>query len=301
MASLADLKRKIGSVKNTQKITKAMKLVSASKYSKALAEVSGSKRYFAAFQELSAKIVVQKIDKEINLLRRIPKGKPARALVVAISTDRGLCGGLNANLFKKVDTWFHANKSEKQVQFVAWGRKASKLFARRYKERVNESKSSILEKPSFLGAKALFESTVQKFLDQEVDEVYLAYPKFISAISQEPTLERVLPFSSDFIESVTKRGVGSDADQKVDYSRIIFDPSLEEMVERLLERQLYGQVYAAVLESRVCEHGARMSAMDSATRNADEVIKKVTLQYNRARQASITKELIEIVSGAEAL
>jgi F-type H+-transporting ATPase subunit gamma len=284
MPSLKGIKSRINSVKNTSKITNAMKLVSAAKFARASNAVNSARPYAMAFEELVMRAAVSASDDHPFLAER----QVGNILLVIMSTDRGLCGGLNSNLFKaafpKIEAW---RKEGKNVQVMALGRKAND-FCKKIKIAPLLVKDRITDKPNIVGAKEIAKTMAFEFLEHKVDEVYLVYPKFVSALAQEPQFQRVLP-------------VLRPTHTTLEVVNTIFEPEAEKILVGLLERRINVQVFQALLETTASEHGSRMSAMDSATRNAKEVTKKLTVQYNRARQASITKELIEITSGASAL
>lgn len=287
MASLKDIKRRIGSVKSTQKITNAMKLVSASKFAKASNAVNASRPYGATFDQMVERIVAGAGDDvQSQLVKADIDGN--RVLLVIVGTDRGLCGPLNANVFKETDR-FLANhpKAKFKVSLSAWGRRPLG-YARKTGLDILSGDEKVLADTSYAHAKELAQGFITKFLDGEFDSVHIVYPSFRSAILQEPTCTQLLPYVADAENS------GGDANY-------IVEPGLAEMLDPLVQRWVVSKVHRVLLESAASEHGARMSAMDNATNNAKEVTRKLTLAYNRARQAAITTELTEIISGAEAL
>jgi F-type H+-transporting ATPase subunit gamma len=290
MATLKDIKRRIGTVKNTGKITQAMKLVSAAKFARASHAVSASRPFSKTFSEVVAKVVASGINEDDSPLLR--KSDEKKVLLVLIATDRGLCGSLNSNLFKRIDP-FLKEKREKgvAVDVAAWGRRSTSYAKRKEGVSIIQNREKVLDKPTYADAKKEAKEYIDKFTDGEYDAVYIAYNIFESALSQSPVIDVVLP--------VVVEPEASDAEVKD--SNVIMEPEKAELIPSLLNKKVGFQVFQAVLDAAASEHGARMSAMDSATRNSKEVEKKLTIQYNRARQAAITKELIEIVSGAEAL
>lgn len=289
MASLKDTKRRIMSVKNTQKITRAMKLVASSKYMRAVSNLARARPYSEAFQEV-VKEIVGSSTIENPLLQ--PKEKERKSLIVVLSTDRGLCGPLNANLFKHVQSFIDSKRLAVGFSLELWGKKAS-LFGKYSNEKVVSSIDKVLEKPSYSFAQEAVRRFFTHFKEGEFDSVYLAYSSFRNALSQPPNIKKILPLSDNILEEGEK--------EKQTAADMLFEPRVDVMLDSLLFRYGVSLLYRYILEASSAEHSARMTAMDSATNNADKVIKNLTLEYNRARQASITRELIEITSGAEAL
>jgi len=307
MAGLADLKRRIRSVKNNQKITKAMKLVSAAKFAKSVAAVQAARPYQKALYSMAAKALGKaKSIKGFSspFMDAGPEegqsgGGGAKKLLIVLSTDKGLCGALNSNLFKAAEKFLKAPEQEADrdaIEVAFWGRKASTILSKKISGfDIAESLEAVFEKPTFMRTRDLLKSAIERFQSGELSEIYLVYPEFQSALVQIPNVQKLLPIDvqpNEEEQNTAKTSVDED---------VLVEPNPVSVVEAILEKAVYGKVYTALLDGRASEHGARMTAMDAATRNADEVTKKLTLKYNRARQAAITKELIEIVSGAEAL
>lgn len=288
MANLKDIKRRIGSVKSTQKITNAMKLVSAAKFARASHAAEAARPYAKALDRVVQKLLEGQTELQSPLLLQ---NEEKRALVLMLGTDRGLCGGLNSNLAKAVNA-FVAEKAKKGVNCSLYaGGRRSIAFGKKWKISIFSQREKMLEKANVDLARELIAELVAQFREGKFDSVYLAFPYFKSALDQAPTIVQLLPVPVSVSEG-GGGGVGPD---------LIVEPSLEHLLDKLLERKLVSTLFSALLSAVASEHGARMTAMDSATNNAKEVIRKLTLQYNRARQAAITKELIEIISGAEAL
>jgi F-type H+-transporting ATPase subunit gamma len=287
MANLKDIKRRIGSVKSTQKITNAMKLVSAAKFARASHAVDAARPYAKALDHMVEKLLTGQADLQSPLLRQ---GEEKRVLVLVLATDRGLCGGLNSNLFKAV-SGFLKEKSQAgvSVDLYACGRRAIS-FAKKTNLTIVGREERVLERVNVEVARRLVRELEKLFTSGTYDRIYIAYPFYKSALDQAPTIDQLLPVRM-------KRA--NEGENLRTYA--IVEPGLDQLLDKLLERKLVSFVLAALLSGTASEHGARMTAMDSATNNAKEVIRKLTLQYNRARQAAITKELIEIISGAEAL
>lgn len=294
MPSSADLKRRIKSVKSTQKITKAMKLVSAAKFAKAAIAVKNARPYSQALTDMTARLLRQA--RELNSVY-LQTREEKKILVIVMSTDRGLCGGLNGNLFRYSWRWIQEKrKAGSEIQVATWGRKGQSYFRMQMKELFSKEERAF-DKPNFLSTKKYISEVIKLYSDGQFDAVYVAFPKFKSAMEQSPVIHKLLPVTMEVSEETEKEQKKAETG----VGEFIVEPNIETMVDRLVERKVVAQMLAARLEGQASEFGARMSAMDSATRNANDVIKKLTLKYNRARQAAITKELIEIVSGAEAL
>jgi F-type H+-transporting ATPase subunit gamma len=287
MPNLKDIKRRIGSVKNTQKITHAMKLVSAAKFARANHAVLGARPYGRAFEDMVGQVVLAAGEKAVTPLTT-PRGENKRSLFVVVSTDRGLCGGLNSNLFKMVLREIKERESKGiQVDVISWGRRAAS-FIRKIKAKSIGDREKVTEKPRYDAAKAMAKDIVDFYLAGSYDDVQMLFVEFKSALSQTPVIKQLLP--------VIPKAAATSSEVSP-----ILEPSAEEFLSSVIRRQIEGLVFRILLEAAASEHGARMTAMDSATKNAKEVIRKLTLQYNRGRQAAITKELIEITSGADAL
>ena len=288
MANLRDIKRRISSVSNTQKITKAMKLVAAAKFARASQAVNASRPYSKAFGKMIQRLVAASDGQMEAPLLEVKEEK--RILVVTLATDKGLCGGLNSNVLKSARRFLDTKVSQgTSCDLYTWGRKASS-WGKKQPEPVIGEKEKLLDKPTYARAQGLCAELIETFHKESYDAVYFSFMEFQSALTQEPKVEKLLPVS-----------VEDSADAAEASGDFILEPGLAEMLDTLLERRLCSQIFQALLEHSASEHGSRMTAMDSATTNASEVQKKLKLQYNRARQAAITKELIEIISGAEAL
>jgi F-type H+-transporting ATPase subunit gamma len=287
MANLKDIRRRILSVKSTQKITKAMKLVSAAKFARANHAVTSARPYSQALDSMVSSVLASVTDAVSPLL---VTRQEQRALFVLVSTDRGFCGGLNSNLFRfSLVKIRELRQRQVQVDVVAWGKRA-RLFAEKAGLNVISTIEKATDRPTFARAQALAEGLFKSFSDDGgYDRVYLTYMSFRSALSQQADTVQLLPVQPK-----------ADKDAPV-VGSLLTEPDPEKLLSSLLSRKLANTVFRALLEASASEHGARMTAMDSATNNAKEVIKKLTIQYNRARQAAITKELIEITSGADAL
>jgi F-type H+-transporting ATPase subunit gamma len=287
MANLKDIKRRIGSVKSTQKITNAMKLVSAAKFARASHAIDAARPYAKALDRMVERLLAGQSELQSPLLRQVDE---KHSLILVLATDRGLCGGLNSNLFKAVAAFLQEKaQSGVQLDIYAGGRRAIS-FAKKTGLKLIAQEEKVLEGVSLSSARRLVRELEKRFTSEIYDRVYIAFPFYKSALDQIPTVEQILPVR-------VKRGVDTEAAP----SYAIVEPELDRLLDTLLERKLVSYTLAALLSGTASEQGARMTAMDSATNNAKEVTRKLTLQYNRARQAAITKELIEIISGSEAL
>lgn len=289
MANLRDIKRRITSVKSTQKITRAMKMVAASKLRRAQASIVAARPYAYHMRDLVNSLAAR-AERDAHPLLRPAKGEGAIALIV-ITSDRGLCGGFNANIVNRTLKALRGQFAGRDVRITAVGRKGHELLKRRGQD-IAQSHTGNVEKDYLRLASTLIDDALTTFRGGEVDEVWCIYNEFKSAVQQEVTLERLLPFVN-----ASETGDAPVA-AELDY---LYEPNTEAVFEALLNGQLRVQLRRMLYESVASEYGARMTAMDAATRNAGDVIGRLTLAYNRARQNAITTELIEVISGAEAL
>ncbi len=302
MPSLKDIKTRIGSVKNTQKITRAMKMVAAAKLNRAQDAVEAARPYAHKMQQVISNLVARAEEGSHPLLEQ--RESVDRVLVFAIASDRGLCGGFNSYLCRGVETFIADEQlSGEQVSVAPAGRKARDYF-RRSKQDIDKTFMDVVDSPGFAEAKKLAKYATDKFLSGEYDAVYVGYNEFVSAIEYNTLIEPVLPLSKEIF------GVGKQADEKSDEAEgeeasgaaeYIYEPDEEKLLAQTLPSYVEVKFLQALLESFAAEQGARMTAMDNATNNADDMISSLTQQYNRARQAYITREICEIVSGAESL
>jgi F-type H+-transporting ATPase subunit gamma len=288
MPSLKDIKKRINSVKNTQQITKAMKMVSAAKLRKAQEAVVANRPYAEKMQVVLSNLALRVSDSEHPLLQEREK---ERALVVLLTADRGLCGGFNNNISKAVEKFIHENsQAYKEIDLMIIGRKGNDYLKRRPGLNITKVYENITGDITYQTAALLAEEILSLYVDEEkYDVVHLVYNHFKSVISQVITFSQLLP--------VAPKEVEEDA-VIADY---LYEPSAEEILKEIILKNVEVQIFRALLESSAAELGARMSSMDSATKNASEMIGKLTLAYNRARQAAITTELMEIISGAESI
>ncbi|HRJ87944.1 MAG TPA: ATP synthase F1 subunit gamma [Pyrinomonadaceae bacterium] len=290
MASLLDMRRRIKSVKNTQQITKAMKMVAAAKLKRAQDRVTAS-RPFA--KKMSAVLggLSSKVADEFSHPLLTQRGDQ-RYLVVLVTADKGLAGGFNANVIKATQAFLETN-SEKSSELIAVGRKGRDFFKRREitiaAEYIGLTGAGQVK---YTDAADIAEKLIETFTEDEtIDKVFLVFTEFKTVLSQKPVIEQLLPIPS--IASEGEAEVSADAEY-------IYEQPAAEIFGKLLPKQVVTQVYRAMLESVASEQGSRMTAMDSASKNAGELIDSLTLNMNRIRQAAITKEIIEVVSGAAA-
>jgi F-type H+-transporting ATPase subunit gamma len=286
MASLRDIRKRIRSVKNTQQITKAFKMLSAAKLRKAQDAITSARPYAQLLDRMIQNVAQSSEDVGHPLLAQ---RKAKRVEVLLLTSDRGLAGGFNANVLRRVSRFLYENaQTYEKIRLSTIGRKGNEFFRRRGVE-IRKDHPGLYARMSYATAKQVADDLAAQFLAGEVDAVYVVYNEFVSAISQRVTLSQLLPFEA-------AKGEGAKA--SLDY---LYEPSQQGVLDRLVPQALAIRVYRALLESVASEHGARMNAMENATSNAAEAIGALTLTYNRTRQAVITKELMEIVSGAEAL
>jgi F-type H+-transporting ATPase subunit gamma len=289
MPSLIDIRRRIKSVKNTQQITKAMKMVAAARLRKAQDRVLNARPYSRLFGEMLASVsAAAGASEEATANPLFAAREEKRIQLVLLTADRGFAGGFNTNLIKAAQAFLNENPG--QVQTELYGKKGRDFFRRRDIE-VSGELVGTSENPTWEIAHTLGQTLIQRYTSGEVDAVYLIFNEFKSVLSQKVVVQKLLP--------IAMIATGDSAPPPArDY---IYEQPPAELLNVLLPRSVEIQVYQAFLESAAAEHAARMTAMDAATSNANEVIDKLTLYMNRVRQASITKEIIEVVSGAAAL
>ena len=295
MPSLDDLKKRIASVKSTQKITKAMKMVAAAKLRKAQEAAEQSRPYADNMENLMDSISRGYIqtDSSRNLLTGNDEDKTI--LLVLFTSERGLCGGFNSQVSKALrEKIIELQNQNKTVKVLCVGKKGYDIIKRQYGDLITEMIDlSSVKSIQYEDAKSISDKIIKMYLDAEFDRCLIFYNKFKSVISQIPTEQQVIPAEKSQDET--------NEDQSTDNSFFEFEPNEKEILEELLPLNFAIQIFKALLESSASEQGARMSAMDNASRNASDMIDSLTLFYNRSRQAVITKELIEIISGAEAV
>ena len=291
MPSLKDLKNRIGSVKSTQKITSAMKMVAAAKLRKAQEQAIASRPYCSSMEKIVSSLASKLIDNAPELLKG--KKEIKKQLLVVFSADRGLCGGFNGSISRAVKLEIKKSKDlgiETKLLFV--GRKSADTLKKDFQQHIVEIVTGNSTNPIYSDALSISSKIVDLYQRDEFGSCKIIFNKFVSAITQEVTLKSLIPIETN----------NEDVSQNNQVSSVYeYEPSEEVILEELLNKNIATQLFSAQMESTASELAARMTAMDNATRNAGDLIDRLTLQYNRTRQAFITKELIEIISGAEAL
>jgi F-type H+-transporting ATPase subunit gamma len=296
MASLKALKIRIGSVKSTQKITKAMKMVAAAKLRRAQQSAEAGRPYSSRMTE-----VVQSLASRVTVGPQTPKllagtGKDDTHLIVLATADRGLAGAFSSNVVRAARRKADDLQAQgKTVLFYIVGRKGRPVIQRLYpKSIVAQYDTSEMKAPSYANAQAIAKDLVDRYITDGIDVVHLAYANFRSTLVQEPTVEQIIPVAVKAAEEAAPAKGGAPA-------AVEYEPDEEEILADLLPRNIAVQIYRALLENQAGFYGSQMTAMDNATRNAGDMINRLSIQYNRQRQAAITTELVEIISGAEAL
>ena len=289
MPSLIDLRRRIRAVKSTQQITKAMKTIAASKLRRAQERIVGA-RPFARLMLRVLNSLATRVDPALHPLLAPPPDTASEAptLLVVITADKGLCGGFNSTLLRKASAYIR--DADHEVALGLIGRKGRDFFVRRGFD-VRYEDVNIFNNLRYTHAQGVARAAIEEFTTGSVANVYVLYNEFKSVLQQRVVVERLLPIPR----------LGADADDEATLADHLFEPTPVEIFDDLLPRHVETQVFRAMLESAAAEHAARMTAMDAATRNAGEMLDNLTLYMNKMRQATITRELIEVVSGAEAL
>jgi F-type H+-transporting ATPase subunit gamma len=289
MASLKELKGRINSVKSTQKITKAKQMVAAAKLRKAQSAAEAARPYAERLAKVMASLA-GKVSGDSAPRLLAGTGSSERHLLVVVNTDKGLCGGLNANVVKEAKA--RAREliaAGKKVEFYLVGKKGRAPLRREFAESIgHQFDTSEVRNPGFIEAEAIADELIALFEGGKFDVAQLIYPVFKSALAQDPTTVQIIPVPAPEVAEASA-------------SAVEYEPDEEEILAELLPRYIKTQLFGALLEREASEQGASMTAMDNATRNAGDLIGKLTIQYNRSRQAAITTELIEIIAGAEAL
>ena len=297
MPSLQSVRRKIDSVKKTQKITKAMKMVAAAKLKRTQDRILAARPYALKMRD-AIRDLSRRVNRELHPL--LHKRDERRIVLAVVTSDRGLCGAFNANILRTAAITLKEFESQgKQIEVAVIGRKGRDFFRRRT-WKIRRDVVDIFDKLSFEHG-MLMDTELQAIPDYiagRVDAVYAIYNEFKSPLQQRVVVERLLPIDWVVEMSATKEAEPASESMAGGY---LYEPSEDELLKQLLHRNFHVQSYRILLESSAAEQGARMAAMDGATRNAGELIKKLTVYYNKTRQAAITKELMDIVGGAEAL
>ncbi len=293
MPNLKELKNRISSVKSTRKITSAMKMVAASKLRRAQELAESSRVYADSLSFILSSLAGN--TKNSSDLPEILTGRENSkiSLLIINSSDRGLCGGFNSNLFRNAKKWISDQQGQgKSVKIMTVGKKASSFYKKTDLDIVASFEDLNSNDRQLQVSEEIKNKILELFESNEIDEVSILFNRFVSAISQEPTYQSLIPLSNE--ETI-------EDESEVNNAVFEFEPDKNELLEYLVPRNFLTQIYRSVLESSASEHAARMTSMDNATRNAGDMIDRLTLTYNRTRQAFITKELIEIISGAEAV
>jgi F-type H+-transporting ATPase subunit gamma len=293
MSSIKALKMRISSVKSTQKITKAMKMVAAAKLRRAQLAAEAARPYA---ERMTA--VVTSVVSKVTIGPESPKllagtGSDQSHLLIVCTSDRGLAGGFNSNIVRAARRKAEALMADgKQVYFYMVGRKGRAVIGRLYpKQILHQHDTSGIKQVSFADAQEIAKDVLDRYMTDGIDVVHLFYARFRSALVQEPVGQQIIPVPP----------VEADATANASLAAVEYEPDQDEILAALLPRNVAVQIFRALLENAASEQGSRMTAMDNATRNAGDMINRLTIEYNRTRQAAITKELIEIISGAEAL
>tara|TARA_B110000438_G_scaffold297009_1_gene342640 strand:- start:8 stop:883 length:876 start_codon:yes stop_codon:yes gene_type:complete len=291
MASLDDLKKRISSVKSTQKITKAMKMVAAAKLRRAQENAEKGRPYSEKMNNIILNLSNGISDKENAPRLLAGTGEDKTHLCVVMTSDRGLCGGFNTNIIKKAKNYFKKILNEgKKLKIITVGSKGYDQLKRVYKNNIIEKISFKESKTTdYLDAEQVGKIIINNFEKKEFDVCAIFYNQFKNVITQIPQEQQIIPLKASEIKQPSSE----------DYYE--FEPDEDEILSNLLPKNISTQIFKAMLENSASEQGSRMSAMDNATRNAGDMVDKLTIKYNRSRQAAITKELIEIISGAESL
>ena len=292
MASLDDLKKRISSVKSTQKITKAMKMVAAAKLRRAQENAEKGRPYSEKMNNIILNLSSGIADKQNAPKLLTGSGEEKVHLCIVLTSDRGLCGGFNSNIIRKAKTYFQKILNEgKNLKIITVGSKGYDQLKRAYNENIIEKISFKESKnTNYFDADKVGKIIIDRFQKKEFDICTIFYNQFKNVITQIPQEQQIIPLK-----------VSEEKKEPLDENSYEFEPEEDEILGNLLPKNISTQIFKAMLENSASEQGSRMTAMDNATRNAGEMVEKLTIQYNRSRQAAITKELIEIISGAESL
>ncbi|CFX03111.1 ATPase, F1 complex, gamma subunit [Syntrophomonas zehnderi OL-4] len=288
-AGVREFKRRIRSVKNTQQITKAMKMVAAAKLRRAQERAESSRPYTETLQGTLARLAALSTDVEHPLL--VKREEIRKVGYIVVTADRGLCGGYNTNIIRAANDSIAADDRKVDAGIIAVGRKARDFYRKR--SGLDAEFINLGDNVSYTDAREIAGYIINAYENEELDEVYLVYSRFVNVLRQEPTVTKLLP-----IEPPEQQKDAETPEKLIEY---IYEPSAELILLTLLPRYVGSQIYHAMLEGKASEQGARMTAMGNATQNAGEIIDSLTLQMNKVRQSAITDEILDIVGGAEAL
>jgi F-type H+-transporting ATPase subunit gamma len=288
MAALKDIKRKITAVQKTRQITRAMNMVAASKFKAAQMRMENFRPYAVKFMEVLNSLALR-VDAKTHPLLAVRE--PKRIRVICMTSDRGLCGGFNSNLIKATERFIREKQREgREIELIPVGRKGRDFF--RKKAKTINARADIFSRFDMSLAVKISGDVIPPFIDETYDELYLLYNEFVNVSVQRPTVVRLFPLPS------IGREEEFETDKRLDY---IYEPSEEALLEKLLPMYVHVLIYRALVETSAGENGARMAAMDNATRNCEDLVQSLTLKYNKVRQSAITAELMDIVGGTEAL
>ena len=290
MPSLIDLRRRVRAVKNTQQITKAMKMVAASKLRRAQERIVNARPYAVQMQRVLSSVAAR-VDASLHpLLENRPTGPDSRTLVIIVTSDKGLCGSFNTNIIKAGGLFITGSRQACTLGLV--GRKGRDYFARRAFEVLFEE-VGLFQRLKYGDAQAIAKTAIESFVSGRVDKVVLIYNEFKSVMTQRVVVDQLLPIARENVDGVPAAG-----ENQIDY---LYEPGPAQILDDLLPRYIEVQLYRALLESNAAFFAAQMTAMDTATKNSGDMIASLTLYMNKVRQAAITREIIEVVSGAQAL
>ncbi|MFP2959093.1 ATP synthase F1 subunit gamma [Myxococcus sp. 1LA] len=293
MASLRDIRKRIRSVKNTRQITKAMKMVSAAKLRKAQDNILAARPYATMLDQIIADLAARAGDESLS--HPLLTARPVKRVeLVLLTSDRGLAGGFNSNVIRRANRFLYENTNLESIRLSTVGRKGNDFFRNRG-QNIRKDFGGLYQRLNYRAAADVAEELVASYINGEVDAVHIVYNEFVTAISQTVKVAQLLPLQTLGAQDQASTGASTAL---VDFK---YEPDRQAVLDRLVPQAVNIKLYRALLESVASEHGARMSAMENATSNASDMIGSLTLTYNRTRQAVITKELMEIVSGAEAL
>jgi F-type H+-transporting ATPase subunit gamma len=302
MPSLRQYRDRITSVKSTRKITSAMKMVAASKLKKAQEQAEASQPYARSMGEMLARVAANVTGSSGSPLM-VGTGSQQKHLVIVVTSDRGLCGGFNSNVLRFARNQIRALiADQKDIQIVCIGRKARDILKREFGSYIIDSKTGIGGKSrvNFTDAQSISDIVLREFGAGKFDVCTMIYNQFVSVLTQKPNAQQLIPFKIP-APAVANQNTKENIAEPSVTSPYSYEPDEQTILEKLLPKNISVQIFRALLDSAAGEQAARMQAMDNSTRNAGDMIKKLSLVYNRARQAQITKELIEIISGAEAV